>query len=357
MATASDNDPKKRSRVTIVDVANSAGVHVSTASRALNPASSHRISSKVVKKIEKVAQQLGYKPNTLASSLRTQKSGTIGLVVPSLSDPLFAPIIASIEERVAKDGYVTFVASSDYKPEKLISIIERMGGQYVAGLIVASFELNDPAVDLCLKSGIPTVAVLRDPRHSHISSVTMDDTAGVQALVEHVLDLGHKDLVYVTPPMAASTAENRLAGFRAGARLEKAAGCRFEVIEARAYDVAEGERIMRQMLASQMKSTAVLAFNDLLAVGCLMALKSAGVGCPEEISLTGVNDLRFMDLLSPPLTSLHTAGRDLGFESAELLMSLVSNHNQPVKRILLTPHLVARGTTGPAPGRDRPDLS
>lgn len=341
-------DQKKRSRVTIVDVANSAGVHVSTASRALNPKASHRISSKVVRKIEKVAEQLGYKPNTLASSLRTQKTGTIGLIVPNLSDPLFSPIIASIEERVAEEGYVTFVANSDYNPAKLRSIIERMGSQFVAGLIVASFELNDPSVDLCLKLGIPTVAVLRDPRDSRISSVSMDDVVGVQALVEHMLDLGHRDITYVTPPLAASTAQNRLAGFNAGTRLEKAAGCRFDVIEAQAYDVAEGERIMGQMLANGLTSSAVLAFNDLLAVGCLVALRSAGVACPEQISIAGVNDLPFMNMLSPPLTTLHTAGRDLGSESAELLMSLIDNLHQPVKRILLTPHMVVRGTTGPA---------
>ncbi|MDL2398890.1 LacI family DNA-binding transcriptional regulator [Rhizobium mayense] len=348
MSDTIHEDQKKRSRVTIVDVANSAGVHVSTASRALNPKASHRISSKVVRKIEKVAEQLGYRPNTLASSLRTQKTGTIGLVVPNLSDPLFSPIIAAIEERVAEEGYVTFVANSDYSPAKLRSIIERMSSQFVAGLIVASFELNDPSADLCLQLGIPTVAVLRDPRHNRISSVSMDDAVGVQALVEHVLDLGHRDITYVTPPLAASTAQNRLMGFNAGARLEKAAGCRFDVIEARAYDVAEGERIMGQMLANGLSSTAVLAFNDLLAVGCLMALRSAGVACPEQISISGVNDLPFMNMLSPPLTTLHNAGRDLGSESAELLMSLINNLHQPVKRILLTPHVVVRGSTGPA---------
>ncbi|NKL36007.1 hypothetical protein GFL49_19880 [Rhizobium leguminosarum bv. viciae] len=106
---------------------------------------------------------------------------------------------------------------------------------------------------------------------------------------------------------------------------------------------------------SRRKSTAVLAFNDLLAVGCLIALKSAGIACPKQISLTGINDLRFMDLLSPPLTSLHTAGRALGFESAELLMSLIGNHSQPVKRVLLTPHIIVRGTTGPAPAPDKAD--
>lgn len=353
MAGTANDDQKKRSRVTIVDVAEAAGVHVSTASRALSANANHRISPKVVRKIEKVAQQLGYKPNTLASSLRTRKTGTVGLIVPSLSDPLFVPIIASIEERVAKDGYVTFVASSDYRQDKLASIIERMSGQSVDGMIVASFELNDPSVELCQKSGIPTVAVLRDPQYGHISSVTMDDVAGVQALVEHVLDLGHRDISYITPPLAASTAQNRLMGFRAGARLEKAAGCRFDVVEARAYHVDEGERIMKQMLADGLTSTAILAFNDLLAVGALIALKSAGIACPDEISLAGVNDLLFMNLLSPPLTSLHTAGRDLGFEGAELLMSLIGNHNQPVKRILLTPHLVVRGTTGPARGAER----
>jgi len=338
----------KRPRATIVDVARGAGVHVSTASRALSPGATHRISSKVVRKIEKVAEELGYKRNTLASSLRTQKTGTIGLIVPNLSDPLFSPIIASVEERVAKEGYVTFVANSDYSTAKLRSIIERMSSQFVAGLVVASFELNDPAVELCLELGVPTVAVLRDPRDSRISSVCMDDATGVQAMVEHVLDLGHKDITYVTPPLAASTAQNRLAGFQAGMRLAKADGCRFEVVEARAYDVAEGERIMAHMLQSGLTSTAVLAFNDLLAVGCLVALKTAGVACPGQISLSGVNNLPFMNLLSPPLTTLHTAGRDLGFESADLLMSLINNIAQPVKRILLTPHVVARGSTGPA---------
>jgi LacI family transcriptional regulator len=338
----------KRSRATIVDVARGAGVHVSTASRALSADATHRISSKVVRKIEKVAEELGYKRNSLASSLRTQKTGTIGLIVPNLSDPLFSPIIAAVEERVAKEGYVTFVANSDYSAAKLRSIVERMSSQFVAGLVVASFELNDPAVELCLELGIPTVAVLRDPRDSRISSVCMDDATGVQAMVEHVLDLGHKDITYVTPPLAASTAQNRLAGFHAGMRLPKASGCRFEVVEARAYDVAEGERIMADMLASGLTSTAVLAFNDLLAVGCLVALKAAGVICPGQISLSGVNNLPFMNLLSPPLTTLHTAGRDLGFESADLLMSLINNIAQPVKRILLTPHVVARGSTGPA---------
>ncbi|MFS8114129.1 LacI family DNA-binding transcriptional regulator [Rhizobium jaguaris] len=347
MSDTPQRQQSKRPRVTIVDVANGAGVHVSTASRALNPGTSHRISSKVVRKIEKVAEQLGYKRNTLASSLRTQKTGTIGLIVPNLSDPLFSPIIASVEERVAEDGYVTFVANSDYSPVKLRSIIERMSSQFVAGLVVASFELNDPSVELCLELGIPTVAVLRDPRHPRMSSISMDDVSGVQALVEHILDLGHRDISYVTPPLAASTAQNRLAGFNAATRLAKAAGCRFDVVEARAYDVAEGERIMAHMLASGLTSTAVLAFNDLLAVGCLVALKSAGISCPEQISLTGVNDLPFMNMLSPPLTTLHTAGRDLGLEGADLLMSLIKNLSQPIKRVLLTPHLVLRGSTGP----------
>ncbi|TCR94774.1 LacI family DNA-binding transcriptional regulator [Rhizobium sp. BK418] len=339
----------KRARATIVDVAKGAGVHVSTASRALSPGATHRISSKVVRKIEKVAEELGYKRNTLASSLRTQRTGTIGLIVPNLSDPLFSPIIAAVEERVATEGYITFVANSDYSGAKLRSIIDRMSSQFVAGLVVASFELNDSAVEMCLKLGIPTVAVLRDPRDTRISSVCMDDAAGVKAMVEHILDLGHKDITYVTPPLAASTAQNRLEGFQAAGRLAKAAGCRFDVVEARAYDVPEGERIMKQMLATGLSSTAVMAFNDLLAVGCLVALKSAGVACPGEISLTGVNDLPFMNLLSPPLTSLHTAGRDLGFESADLLMSLIKNLSQPSKRILLTPHPVLRGSTGPAP--------
>ncbi|MGI4748379.1 MAG: LacI family DNA-binding transcriptional regulator [Janthinobacterium lividum] len=339
----------RHSRATIVDVAKKAGVHVSTASRALNPKADHRISSKTVSKIERIAEQLGYSPNPLASSLRTRRTGTVGLVVPNLGDPLFAPIIASVQERVAQDGYVTFVASSDYKPEKLLSIIETMARQHVAGLVIASFDLDDPAAGLCVEMGIPTVALLRDPRHPNLSSIAMDDVTGVEALVEHVLDLGHKVVAYITAPLAASTAQNRLAGFIAGSKLSKAAGCQFDVIESDAYDIEGGERVMRRMLASGLKATAILCFNDLLAVGALVALKSVGISCPEQVSVTGVNDLPFAALLTPPLTTLHNAGPRLGQEGAELLIKLIEKGDCPVEHILFPSHIVVRGSTGPAP--------
>lgn len=348
MREAVDKNQNRRPRATIVDVADRAGVHVSTASRALNPKTNHRISPKMVDKVRRIAKQLGYTPNPLASSLRTQRTDTVGLIVPNLSDPLFAPIIASVQERTARDGYITFVAGSDYKPEKLLSIIEIMSRQYVAGLVVASFELADPAADLCLSLGIPTVAVLRDPGHPNLSSVAMDDVEGVRELVEHVLDLGHRNIAYITAPLAASTARNRLAGFTAAAGLAKAAGCRFDVINAQAYDVEEGTRVVDRMLAGGMRWTAILCFNDLLAVGALLALRSAGIACPDQVSVAGVNDLPFMGLLSPPLTSLHNAGRLLGLEGAELLMKLISNEDHPVMRILLPSQLIVRGSTGPA---------
>lgn len=344
-----DKTRNGRLRATIVDVANQAGVHVSTASRALNPKTDHRISSKMVGKIRRIAEQLGYSPNPLASSLRTQRTGTVGLIVPNLSDPLFAPIIASVQERAASDGYVTFVASSEYKPDKLLSIIETMSRHYVAGLVVASFELADPAADLCLSLGVPTVAVLRDPGHHGISSIAMDDVEGMKAMVAHVLDLGHRDIAYITAPLAASTARNRLAGFAAAAALRSQAGFHFDVIEAEAYDVEEGTRVVGRMLADGTRCTAILCFNDLLAVGALIALRTAGIACPGQVSVAGVNDLPFMGLLSPPLTSLHNAGRTLGQVGAELLMTLIADKDHPVTRVLLPSQVIIRGSTGPAP--------
>lgn len=303
----------------------------------------------MVRKIEKIAAQLGYRPNPVASSLRTQRTGMIGLILPNLSDPLFAPIIAAVEEHVAGNGYVTFVASSDYRPEKLLSIIELMSRQYVAGIVVASFDLDDPAADLCLRLGIPTVAVLRDPRHPAISSIAMDDERGVEALVGSVLDLGHRSIAYITAPLAASTAQNRLNGFLAAAGSAAASGCRFDVIEAAAYDVQEGTRVMSRLVAKGLRWTAILCFNDLLAVGSLVALKKAGIDCPDQVSIAGVNDLPFMDLLSPPLTSVQNAGWQLGEQGAMLLMRLIENHEEPPRRILLPAHPVLRGSTGPAP--------
>jgi LacI family transcriptional regulator len=349
MPAPDDKKTGKRVRVTIIDVASKAGVHVSTASRALSQRKDHRISASVVRKIERVAEQLGYRPNLLASGLRTQRTGSIGLVVPNLGDPLFAPIIASVQERAAQNGYVTYVASSDYKPDKLLSIIEIMSRQSVAGLVVASFDLQDPAADRCLELDIPTVAVLRDPCHPGLSSITMDDESGVREVVEHILELGHRNIVYITAPLAASTARNRLAGFTAVAEREAAAGSRFDVIEADAYDLEEGERVMGRLIGSGLRWTAVICFNDLLAVGALVALKSAGIACPDQVSVTGVNNLPFVSLLSPSLTTLHNAGREIGLQGADLLMALIENGDDPIRRVLLPSRLVRRDSTGPAP--------
>ncbi len=336
-------------RATIVDVAKSAGVHFSTASRALNPDTRHLISDDVARKIDAAAEKLGYRRNSMASGLRTQKSGTIGVVITNLSDPLHPPMVSAIEVRLMAVGYVTFVAGTDYKRDKLVALIDRMIARSVDGLIVSSFDLNDPAVDACMAAGIPTVAVLRDPTDRRISSVISDDVAGLDLVVTHLTDLGHRRILHIAGPQNASTGRNRLRGFQKAMKAALGSQAELSVVEARAYAISEGERIMTAVLSGPVMPTAIVAGNDMLAVGCLKAMRAAGLKCPDDMSLVGINDMPFMDMITPPLTSLRTSGGDLGAEGAELLIKTMRDPKQQVRHLVLQPELVVRASTARVP--------
>src|ERR1700721_2855223 len=182
----------RNSRVTIIDVAEQAGVHWSTVSRALNPAKRHLISPEVVVCISSCVEQLGYRQNAMASALRTQRSRTIGVIISNLGDPIHPPIVRAIEDRFAEIGYVTLVGTTDNYPARQAALIDRFIGQGVDGLIVATFFRNDPIVSTCLDAGIPTVAVFRDPEDEFVQSVRVDDARGREIAVYPLAGFGHR---------------------------------------------------------------------------------------------------------------------------------------------------------------------
>ena len=187
-------------RATIKDVARRAGVHPSTVSRVLNPATRSMVSENLAQKIEHIADELGYRRNPLASGLRTQKTYTVGIVIPDLTNPVFPPIVRGVEHTLDAAGYNAILADSGSKQRSEEAIIENMKARQVDGLVVAAARRKDPIVDECMAQGIPLVLVNRAVDKHDVAAVINDDELGIQLALEHLTQLGHRRIAYVGGP-------------------------------------------------------------------------------------------------------------------------------------------------------------
>lgn len=332
----------RSSRKTIIDVAKCAGVHWSTVSRGLNPDKRHLISPEMIARVEACAKKLGYRANAMASALRTQKSRTVGVIVSNIGDPVHPPIVRAIEDRFAEIGYVTILGNTDNHPLRQAALIDRFIQQGVEGLIVATFERNDPGIAACVEANIPVVAVFRDPESEFIPSVRVDDAKAMELAVHHLAERGHRHIAHVGGPQNVSTGYHRYRGFRRACRSLAQAGVEPTAVFGAAFTVEEGQFACERLLKERGNITAVVAGNDMLAVGCLRYLKNEGISCPAEISVIGMNNMLFMDAIAPALTTITTPTTELGTEASDLLIALIKGTTIKNDRIVLKPSLLAR---------------
>lgn len=331
-------------RATIVDVARCAGVHWSTVSRGLNPEKRHLISPEMIERVEACAKQLGYRANAMASALRTQRSRTIGVIISNLGDPVHPPIVRAIEDRFAEIGYVTIVGNTDNHPARQAALIERFIQQGVEGLIVATFERNDPGIAVCVEANIPVVAVFRDPESEFVPSVRVDDAKAMELAVHHLAERGHRKIAHIGGPQNVSTGYHRFRGFRRACKALVIHGVEPAAVFGEAFTVEEGRFACERLLADHSDVTAIVAGNDMLAVGCLRFLRSNGIDCPDDVSVVGMNDMLFMEDIAPALTTVRTPTADLGTQASCILVSMIQGVSVPNDRILLKPELLVRNS-------------
>ncbi len=331
-------------RPTLSEVAAAAQVHPSTASRALNPALAGRLSAEVVDRVRQVAETLGYSRNAIAASLRTQASRMVGVIVPDLTNTMFPPMFRGIEDRLAKDGYQAMLANSDVRGAKEQAIIDTYLDRRVDGIILASAHLEDAAQLTALARKVPLVLMNRESG-APITAVISDDGAGVRQMFEHLLGLGHRRIAHIGGPQGTSTGRARRAAFQA---LAHAAGLAPEArldITADAFTEAEGYRCARLMLETGERPSAVLAANDWLAIGAIRALEDLSLTCPQDVSVTGFNDMPFVDRMRPPLTTVRIPHYRMGYEAADHLLAAIHAPDGPPVRVVLPPTPVLREST------------
>ncbi|OIQ80846.1 HTH-type transcriptional repressor CytR [mine drainage metagenome] len=336
-------------RVTLTDVARVAGVHPGTVSRALNEQTENQVSQSTARRVRKVAKELGYTPNTVARGLRTNRTMTIGIIVPDLTNPIFPPMVRGIDSFLAPRGYSSLVVNTDGSDATERTLFESLLERQVDGFIVATGHNNHELMIEAHARGIHAVMVNRDATGVPFPSVTGDDSQGVFDAVAHLHELGHKRMVHLAGPVGFSTSRVRADAFMAAC---KKFGINGHVVDTAAYGVDAGQKAMDEVLDKDSQGiTAVVAGNDLLALGTYHSLRSHGLQCPEDVSVVGFNDMLFANDFQPPLTTVRSPHYEMGVEAARLLLNEIAGTLPGGAKVMLPVVLVIRGSTGAAKHR------
>ncbi|MCW2840188.1 MAG: LacI family transcriptional regulator [Aeromicrobium sp.] len=335
-------------RATLREVADKAGVHPATASRALNSATEGMVNATTAARIQKVAKEMGYTPNPIARSLKTSRSSSIGLIIPDLTNPLFPPIVRGIEDVLRPVGYNAWIVNTDNQQDVEASAVESFRQRNVEGFVFATAHLHHALLEEMAAASTPMVLINRRLASADIPSVTSDDSTGVTLAIQHLVELGHRNIAHLAGPQDLSTGVTRRRAFRENLEergLPDEAG---RIVVCDAWSEEAGARGMLQLLDSGVPFTAVLAGNDLLALGAYDTLAARGISCPGEISVIGFNDMPYMDKVYPPMTTVRIPHYELGAEAARLLLEVLDGPERHPRSLLLPLTLVVRGSTGPA---------
>lgn len=333
-----------RSGATLQAVADAAGVHRSTASRALNAATARLLSPEVTERVHAASRALGYRRDVLAAGLRTGRSQLVGVLVPDIANPVFGPILNGIENALAADGYSLLIANAGSDSFHQARLVRDLIARRIDGLVLATVQRRDPVLTLCLEAGLPTVLVNRAEDGARTAAVVAGDAAGMALAVDHLAALGHVRIGHVAGPATLSTGLLRRQGFESAmARLglDPAA-----VTVAHAFTREAGLAAGLDLLARH-RITAVTAGNDLLALGFYQALAQSGLSCPGDVSVVGHNDMPLVDMLQPPLTTIRISPTEMGRDAARLLLRQMSGETVEAATRMMPPVFIQRGSTAP----------
>ena len=340
----------KRSPVTLRDIAREVGVHTSTVSRILNPETRHKYAPEMAERVALAAKRMGYRPNPIAYGLKTNRSMTVGVIIPDLTNPVFPPIIRGIENTLSEAGITTLLGDTDNNPDRQRTILARMKSRWVDGLILASAKLKDDLVTECMADGTPVVLINRTANLENVLSVVNDDALGIKLAVRHMKQLGHRRIAHLAGPQEYSTGFDRYQGFLEAMKLEGLEANPKLIAFSQAYSEEAGQTAFEPLLASGEPFTAVIAANDLLAMGVYDALNARGIRCPEEVSVSGFNDMPFVNKLKPPLTTIRIQHYEMGARAAQILLGVLQGKNGGEHLVHLKPELIVRGSTASTAG-------
>lgn len=338
-------DPSPRSNgrpPTLREIADRAGVHVSTASRVLRQPEPADGWSDSALRVRQVAEALGYQPNLWAASLRTRKTTTIGVVMPRLTDVVVATMFQGIEEAATAAGYSVLLSSPPDDPAAQRKAVEFLASRQVDGLMLSSIHL--PGTDFVTSLPVRSLPILLLNRHIDVGLpyVSGDDRRGGYLAGRHLLDCGYRDLGVIAGPDHASTSRERVAGFR-DALAEAGLELPPHRIVASEFEVQGGVDAAAALLGGTTRPDAVFTVSDTIAIGVLGVARDLGLTIPGDLALVGYNDIPVVSQLPVPLTTVRSPARRIGATGVGHLLSLMSG--QSVESVKLPVELITRAST------------
>jgi DNA-binding LacI/PurR family transcriptional regulator len=339
MAADEEAAPGRERRPTLADVASTAQVSISTASRALRD--SPLVNSETRARVVAASQLLGFEPDRLARSLRTRASFFVGVIVPDVATVFYAAALKGAQGVFESAGYQALVMDSERDPGREAENLRTLLAHRVDGLLLATSGGFVPGPE------VPVVFFDQVCTEAGAGNVALDNRHGIELLVTHLLEHGHRRIAFVGAPSELTSATERLEAFRSVTARAGVAGdddVRFGDIQ---WSEGSGELAMREHLARTEPPTAVVAASDTLAVGALRAIRAAGLAVPGDVALVSFDDPRFGDLLDPPMTALSRHDRELGEQAARLLLRVLANGDPARKaEVRVKAELIVRRSCG-----------
>jgi DNA-binding LacI/PurR family transcriptional regulator len=338
-------------RVSIKDIAKAAGVSHSTVSRALSD--SPLVSDETKLRIQRLAKEMGYSPNSLARSLVTRQTHTVGVVVTTIADPFVAQVVQGIEATAHDHGYTVILSSSGAVPEREIAAVEMLRSKRVDCLIVPSSRIGALYLEHLERIGVPIVLINNHNEQSgrYTFTVTVDNRHGGYLATQHLTRLGHRRIAYVTAPADHSSDQDRRWGYRR-ALADAGIDADWRLVIPGNGRADGGEHALSALKALQPRPTAAFCYNDMTAIGLIYAARQAGLAVPGDLAVVGFDDILFATYCYPPLTTIAQPKTEMGQLAMGMALSLMSlgeegggEPQEGVSNIVVQGQLIVRAST------------
>lgn len=326
---------------TMKDVAERVGVSVQTISAVINDKQGITVETR--NRVLEAIDELGYRPFSVARSLRTRRTNTIALVVPDIANPSFSTIASAAEDTAQAAGYSLVNYNTHESLEREAKYIRLAAQRWVDGILFVSSQDQLTAWESLKASGIPCVAIDRIPDGYDGPSVTLDNVKAGKLAANHLIELGHRKLAHISGPVRLRLARERLQGFQKALVFQPMVET--TIIHSLGWNCEDGYKAMNELLQQKAFPTALFAASDRLAIGAMHAAYEAGLQIPQDLSIIGLDDIEVAAYQYPPLTTVRQSFTEMATHAVNLLLTLLDNEILQSKQHVLKPKLIARAST------------
>jgi LacI family transcriptional regulator len=341
---------------TIYDIAKKMNISAATVSRVLSK-SSYPVRPELAKRIRETAEEMNYFPNSIGRQLKTNKTSTIGVIIPSITNPFYAAVVSGIEEVASEKGYHVLLCNSQQNPALEKSHLTTLFEKQVKGVIISSVSSTNEELKSYMKNGLKVVSIDQNIDDFAAFQINFDYRKGGMLGTRYLVEQGHRDIAYLTAPLSLPSRKQILQGFKETMReygypvpeeriivsQEKKGGDSSHVLG----EFENGKQLTKRLLQTKPWPTAIFACNDMTAFGVLNELMARQIRVPEQISVIGFDNLDFAGIVSPPLTTIEQPKYEMGRMACRMLMEWMDKPNNQPGEMILQPRLIERASVRP----------